>query len=417
MIGRKVDKKLIEAIKSNTPCITFDVKGNILDASDSFLECVKYNLEEIKGKHHRIFCTPETFRSSEYEFFWEELARGKGQGGTFQRINANGGDVWLEATYLPVEGRNGKIAYVVKIASDVTDKHENAVDQGAILSALDASMAVIEFTPEGHVVRANKNFLDAMGYSLPEVKGKHHSMFCTPEFYQESSSFWEELARNNLRQGKFKRIASNGQIVWLEATYNPVVDGSGNVFKVVKFATDITKDVEKEHAARRAVESARTTSLQTETIAKDGLRQLEEAVETAQHVASEVKGAQDVISALNQQVHTINEITNAISRIAQQTNLLALNASVEAARAGEHGRGFAVVAKEVKELSQGSTEAATKISDVLGENNELIRQASERMNEVVDQSATNRERVAQTQSVIREILSGAERVSRAIDSL
>ncbi|NUJ59893.1 hypothetical protein HUS66_09710 [Halomonas taeanensis] len=206
-------------------------------------------------------------------------------------------------------------------------------------------------------------------------------------------------------------------MVWLEATYNPVVDGSGNVFKVVKFATDITKDVEKEHAARRAVESARTTSLQTETIAKDGLRQLEEAVETAQHVASEVKGAQDVISALNQQVHTINEITNAISRIAQQTNLLALNASVEAARAGEHGRGFAVVAKEVKELSQGSTEAATKISDVLGENNELIRQASERMNEVVDQSATNRERVAQTQSVIREILSGAERVSRAIDSL
>nr|WP_302675515.1 methyl-accepting chemotaxis protein [Halomonas taeanensis] len=157
--------------------------------------------------------------------------------------------------------------------------------------------------------------------------------------------------------------------------------------------------------------------MQTETIAKDGLRQLEEAVETAQHVASEVKGAQDVISALNQQVHTINEITNAISRIAQQTNLLALNASVEAARAGEHGRGFAVVAKEVKELSQGSTEAATKISDVLGENNELIRQASERMNEVVDQSATNRERVAQTQSVIREILSGAERVSRAIDSL
>ncbi|WP_304526518.1 PAS domain-containing methyl-accepting chemotaxis protein [Halomonas sp. I5-271120] len=356
-------------------------------------------------------------RSSEYELFWKELAGGKSQSGTFQRINAAGGDVWLEATYLPVEGRNGKVAYVMKIASDVTEKHQNAVDQGAILSALDASMAVIEFTPDGHVISANKNFLGAIGYSLADIKGQHHAMFCTPEFYQENSGFWHELAQNNLKQGKFKRIASDGQIVWLEATYNPVVDESGDVFKVVKFATDITSDIEKEHAARRAVESARTTSQQTETIANDGLGQLEEAVKTARHVASEVEGAQGIINALNQQIHKINEITNTISRIAQQTNLLALNASVEAARAGEHGRGFAVVAKEVKQLSQGSTEAAKKISDVLGENNELIRQASERMNEVVDQSATNRERVAQTQSVISEILSGAERVSRAIDSL
>lgn len=417
MIGRKLDNKLTKALKSNTACIIFDVKGNVMDASDSFLECVKYDLEEIKGKHHRIFCTPETLSSSDYGFFWQELARGHSQSGTFQRINAKGEDVWLEATYLPVEGGNGKVAYVIKIASDVTEKHENAVDQNAILSALDASMAVIEFTPEGYVISANKNFLDAVGHSFSAVRGQHHEMFCTPEFYQENPDFWYELAHNNLKQGKFKRIAANGKTVWLEATYNPVIDESGNVFKVVKFATDITKDVEKEQAARRAVESARTTSLQTETIAKDGLDQLEEAVRIAKHVAVEVEGAQGIINALNQQVHTINDITNTISRIAQQTNLLALNASVEAARAGEHGRGFSVVAKEVKELSQGSTEAAKKISDVLGENNELIRQASERMNEVVEQSSSNRERVAQTQSVISEILSGAERVSRAIDSL
>jgi methyl-accepting chemotaxis protein len=355
MIGRKLDNKLTKALKSNTACIIFDVKGNILDASDSFLECVKYGRDEIKGKHHRIFCTPETLTSSDYEFFWQDLARGHSQSGTFQRINAEGGDVWLEATYLPVEGRSGRIDYVIKMASDVTEKHENAVDQNAILSALDASMAVIEFTPQGHVISANKNFLDAVGYSFSAVRGQHHEMFCLPEFYQENPGFWHGLARNDFKQGKYKRIAADGRVVWLEATYNPVVDENGNVFKVVKFATDITKDVEKEQAARRAVESARTTSLQTETIAKDGLSQLEEAVRTAKHVAVEVEGAQGIINALNQQVYTINDITNTISRIAQQTNLLALNASVEAARASEHGRGFSVVAKEVKELSQGST--------------------------------------------------------------
>lgn len=417
MIGRNLEGNLFEAVKTHTPCITFDTQGNILDASESFLGCVGYRLGDVKGKHHRIFCPPEIHQSNEYRDFWKQLAEGKSQNGTFRRVNSSGENVWLEATYLPVKAKNGKVSYILKIAYDVTEKHDNSFDKEAVLSALYASMAVIEFTPDGHVISANKNFLDAVGYRLSDIKDKHHSMLCPTEFYQENPGFWDELSCNKLQQGKFKRVASGGKSIWLEATYNPVVDESGRVFKVVKFATDITSETEAEHAAHRAVASARTTSQQTEMIAKDGLAQLEEAVKTARHVASEAEGAQSIINALNQQIQTINEITNTISRIAQQTNLLSLNASVEAARAGEHGRGFSVVAKEVKSLSHGSTEAAKRISEVLGENNELIRQASGKMDTVVTQSATSRERVGETQSVISEILLGAERVSKAIDSL
>lgn len=205
--------------------------------------------------------------------------------------------------------------------------------------------------------------------------------------------------------------------MWLEATYNPVTDGEGRVTRIVKFATDITPAIQAEAAARQAVEAARVSARQTETVAADGLAQLEEAVDSTRQAGDEIQATQEIISALQEQVRTINGITDAISRIAQQTNLLALNAAVEAARAGEHGRGFAVVAKEVRELSQGATRAADEITRVLNDNNARIGLANRKILDVVDHSRANQQRVHATQDVIREIRDGAQRVSEAIREL
>ncbi|MFD2189687.1 methyl-accepting chemotaxis protein [Pistricoccus aurantiacus] len=413
----KKTSSLHEALKAHTACILFTPEGVILDASDAFLDVVGYKLQDIKGQHHRLFCTSETHQTSAYKKFWKDLAKGESRGGTFHRLDRQGRTIWLEATYLPVKNRHGRVGYIIKIANDVTAKHQAAADQDAVLTALNASMAVIEFTPTGEVIRANDNFLKAMEYRLQDIAGRHHRMFCSDAFYRENPCFWEELADNAFKQGKFERFTATGRTIWLEATYNPVVNEDGQVIKIVKFATDITDAVEEERAARSAVESARTTAQQTEAIAANGLDQLAQAVTTADSAAAEVEAAQSIIGALHRQINTINEITGTISRIAQQTNLLALNASVEAARAGEHGRGFAVVAKEVRELSQGSTASAQEISAVLGENNELIRQASDKMSDAASQSASSRKRVGETQGIIQEILSGAESVSYAVSRL
>ncbi|WP_108446482.1 methyl-accepting chemotaxis protein [Halomonas denitrificans] len=408
---------LHRALTTHTPCIAFSPEGIILEASPSFLDTVGYRLDQIKGKHHRLFCPTAVQDDPAYRTFWAALARGQHQTGTFERLDAHGVPLWLEATYVPVKGARGRVAYIIKIASDVSRQRQAADDQQALLGALNASMAVIEFTPHGEILRANDNFLATMGYRLEEILGRHHRMFCSEAFYAEHPDFWAELADNVFKQGRYERFAAEGRPVWLEATYNPVTDGEGRVTRIVKFATDITPAIQAEAAARQTVESARASARQTETIAADGLTQLEEAVDSTRQADEEIRATQEIISALQEQVRTINGITDAISRIAQQTNLLALNAAVEAARAGEHGRGFAVVAKEVRELSQGSTRAADEITRVLNDNNARIGLANRKILDVVEHSRVNQQRVRATQDVIREIRAGAQSVSEAIREL
>ncbi|MBS8269811.1 PAS domain S-box protein [Halomonas litopenaei] len=417
MVSARRISALYRALNSHTACIVFRPDGTIREASDAFLATVGYRLDQIRGQHHRMFCPPEVHQDPAYEAFWRGLADGQSKTGTFRRIDANGNPLWLEATYLPVRSARGKIHYILKIANDVTDGRLAASGQDAVLSALDASMAVIEFTPEGEILRANGNFLTTMGYRLDDILGRHHRMFCDDTFYRDHPDFWQELAANTFKQGRFRRITASGRTVWLEATYNPVIDETGRVTRVVKFATDITRSVEADDAARSAVESARVTAEQTETIADNGLVQLEEAVESSRQAADEIKATQAIVAALEEQTRAINNITDSISRIAQQTNLLALNAAVEAARAGEHGRGFAVVAQEVRELSQGSTRAAEQITQVLNDNNQRIRLANQKITEVATRSDLSQQRVGEAQLVIREILDGAHNVSAAIRKL
>ena len=303
------------------------------------------------------------------------------------------------------------------LASDVSAERRAGLDQQAQMTALNKSLAVIEFTPQGEIITANSNFLAAVGYSLPQIKGKHHRIFCTDTFYQQNPNFWLELGRGELKAGQFDRLDSQGRIIWLEATYNPIFDEQGKVTKVVKFASDITERVEQNQAVRQAAEVASSTSEETAAIAEQGMSSLQAAVDTSVQIAAQVADATALIAQLNAQSKNIEEIVATISAIADQTNLLALNAAIEAARAGDQGRGFAVVADEVRQLAARTSKSTSQIAEVVQRNRELTRKVTETIDSVSVTAEEGSERTRQVSSIMQEIHQGAENVCRTTAGL
>jgi methyl-accepting chemotaxis protein len=232
----------IEAINRVQAVIEFALDGSIVGANDNFLQTMGYSLDEIRGQHHRVFCEPEYAASPAYAEFWSHLSAGELHSGVYKRRHKSGRDVWINASYNPVFGPNGKVLKVIKYATDVTAQtRRNAEFEGRMI-ALDRAQAVIEFDLEGRIVHANENFLDTLGYTLDEVIGQRHALFCDEAYSRshEYRSFWKHLANGEFHSGEFKRIARDGHPVWIQATYNPIFDADGKPFKVVKFATDIT---------------------------------------------------------------------------------------------------------------------------------------------------------------------------------
>ena len=234
----------IAAISRSQAVIEFTLDGTIITANDNFLSAMGYDLSEVTGKHHRMFCSEELVASSEYRAFWERLAQGEYEAGDYMRIHKDGSEVWIHASYNPIFDPEGKAIGVVKFATDITEAKNREMDNQSKLSAIDRSQAVIEFTLDGHVVDANENFLNTMGYSLDEIVGQHHRMFCTPEFANSPAyaELWRGLATGQLSTGEYDRISKDGRTVWINASYNPIFDPNGRVVKVVKYATDITEE-------------------------------------------------------------------------------------------------------------------------------------------------------------------------------
>lgn len=417
MLAYHREARLVGALMQHTLCITFTPDGIVTHASQPFLEAMGYRWEELKGQHHRLFCAPEDVNTADYQAFWETLRAGHAQSDTFCRYARNGEEVWLEATYFPVTNRRGRVVEITKVANLVTGHHQRGASRKAIMQALNQSMAVIEFHPDGTIMEANDNFLRATGYRLDELEGQHHRMLCTEAFYRDEPDFWARLADGEYRSGSFERMTASGESLWLEATYNPVRDEHGRIVKVIKFATDITADVAETQAAKRAVESARASSTQTTQIAANGLAHLKNIVEGAQRTAAEVDAAQQMLTTLREQASNINNITSAIARIAAQTNLLSLNAAVEAARAGEQGKGFSVVASEVRSLANSASDSAREIERVLSANQALTADAAAKMNEVVEVSRHSETHVSDIEKIVNEILAGAREVSLSVDQL
>lgn len=360
----------LDAIQQNTAFICFTPDGYVLDANTLFLNVMGFQLAEIRGKHHKMFCTQAYAGSDSYKTLWSRLAAGQPSSGTFERVAKNGARVILQASYFPVVEKSGSVTKVIKIASDVTEIQNNLSDKEALSAALDRSLAVIEFKPDGSVVKANQNFLNTMGYKHSDIAGKHHRMFCDDLFYKQNPDFWSQLAKGEFYSGRFQRFTSKGQPIWLEATYNPIKDQDGRVVKVIKFASDISERVAQ---AMQAVDMAAATSEQTSQITQNAVEILNDAVETSHSISNQVKSASGIGEQLLLQSSSINDIVTTIRAIAEQTNLLALNAAIEAARAGDSGRGFAVVADEVRKLAARTSDATAEIATVVQKNTLLIQ--------------------------------------------
>ena len=231
--------------------IEFDLEGIVVAANENFLKIFGYELEEVVGKHHRMFCEPDYADSDEYAEFWKKLGAGEFNCAEFKRFGKGGKEIWLQASYNPVFDENGVPIRIVKFATDVTAEKLQIAAYEGMIRAIERAQAVIEFELDGTIITANENFLRIFGYTLDEIRGRHHRMFCDPGYAEspEYARFWQRLGRGEYEADEFRRIDKNGAEVWLQASYNPILDMEGRPMKVVKFASDITIEVQKRSLA------------------------------------------------------------------------------------------------------------------------------------------------------------------------
>ena len=406
----------LAALDRSMALIEFQPDGTILNANSNFLSLMGYTLAEVRGQHHRLFCEPGQSSSREYSEFWRRLASGEFVSERFLRRDKQGREIWLEASYNPILGASGQVEKVLKIAADISAEVRKEQEQNSLINAINRSMAMIEFNLQGEVLTANDNFLNTMGYRLEDIRGKHHRLFCNREEADSAGykSFWAQLNRGEYVSGRFQRVGRNGQPIWLRATYNPVFDSNGKLYKVVKFATDVTEQVQHQEAESRAARIAYDTALQTDATAQQGAQVVQHTVEVMQGIAGELNRAAEGISAVSEQSEMISSIVQTIRGIAEQTNLLALNAAIEAARAGEQGRGFAVVADEVRSLAGRTSQATVEIVEVVRRNHELAQGAVNSMDASKDKAEQGVRLANEAGAVILEIQEGARRVVDAI---
>jgi len=392
-------KAVVQALCRSQAMIEFKPDGTILTANQNFLDAMGYSLDEITGRHHRMFLDSDYADSQEYKTFWQELAHGDFKSQEFRRFGKGGKEIWIQASYNPIFNASGKVTKVIKFAADISSQKMETADLKGQVNSINRSQAVIHFNLDGTILDANENFLSAIGYSLEEIRGKHHRMFVETGYADsaEYSDFWKDLAAGNFKSDEFKRIAKGGREIWIQATYNPIFDAAGRPFKIVKFATDITarvlerlgkaeaqqkidRDLSEivssiasatEQASGAASASEQTSSsVQTVAAAAEELaasiqeisRQVQTAMEVSQKAVEEAEQSSQIMFGLSEDAKTIGSVLELIDGIAGQTNLLALNATIEAARAGEAGKGFAVVASEVKSLASQTSKATEEIS-------------------------------------------------------
>ncbi|TFF04090.1 PAS domain S-box protein [Pseudomonas sp. BCA14] len=381
--------------------IHVDGAGRIISANQRFAETLGYSLESLSSMAvSDISNDPQRKFAPSLCAIDQQLYRA-----------ADGCTVALSIGWVKAANRTFQ-GYGI-VAPPLARDEQDAIE---IFSALNRSMAIIQFNLAGEVVHANESFVQAMGYSAAELQGKHHRIFCLAQDVASAhySEFWKTLNRGVFHAGRFCRVDKGGKVVWLEATYNPIKDASGRIYKIAKFASVVTEQVEKAEGVKQAATMAYDVSLDTDVKAKRGIDLVADSIRGMQTIAQQMASVTESMTALESQSQLIGSIVDTIGSIATQTNLLALNAAIEAARAGEHGRGFAVVADEVRKLAGRTSLATQEITGVVLQNREFAGQAALRVQCSRDQADVLLELSEQARMAMAAIQFGAEQVVKAI---
>jgi methyl-accepting chemotaxis protein len=383
---------MINAINRVQAVIEFSMDGKVLHANENFLKALGYSLEEIKGNHHSMFVDAAYRQSPEYRLFWEKLGRGEYDTGQYKRIGKGGREVWIQASYNPVFDSNGKPFKVVKFATDITQQKLQNADYEGQIAAISKAQAVIEFTLDGKVLNANSNFLGVLGYTLDEIKGHHHSMFVEPSYRQspEYRLFWEKLGRGEYDAAQYKRIGKGGTEVWIQASYNPILDANGKPFKVVKYATDITASVKASQVLQQAVqqvqavvESAKDNDL-TDRVPLDG--------KTGEigALCAGVNGLLDTMTSVVVKIRaSAREITSASAEIAASTTDLSQRTEEQAASLEETSASMEEMSATVKknaDNAQQANQSAGATRDVADRGGQVVAKAVEAMARIEESS-------------------------------
>jgi len=369
-----INADALAALGRSQAIIEFEPDGTISSANENFLSVMGYEATDVVGRHHSMFLEPEYAGSAEYADFWSRLTTGQFQKARFKRLGKGGREVWIEASYNPLIGSDGKVYRIIKVASDVTERHQESADARGQIGAISRSQAVIEFELDGTILTANENFCRALGYRLDEIRGQHHRIFLKPEEasgsqYQE---FWRKLRAGEYWSGEYKRIGKGGREVWIQASYNPILDASGRPYKVVKYATDITARKAAVNELSHALEMLARGNLNcsiggafpdeleqvrlafNETVGRFGnivleLRETSSALRAA--TGDILSGANDLSERTTRQAAAIEETSAAVEQLSQAVTANAQRA--ETARTN------------ARNVSDGATEAG----DVMGEAN------------------------------------------------
>jgi len=416
----------LSGANDNFAIISFKPNGTILSANKNFLNALGYLSTDVIGQHHKMFCDNKYVSTSEYSQFWDDLRKGISQIDEFKRIKKDGSSIWIQASYTPIKNKNGKVTRVIKFAQDITSRKLQTFDFEGQLDAIGKSNAVIEFDMTGTILKANENFLNTLNYTENEIIGKKHNMFCEESYKNSSeySDFWKKLNTGSFDSGEYLRIGKNGKEVWIQASYNPIMDIDGNPYKVVKYAQDISEKkkiaFEVENTSKELTLSAKDLYSMAESLSNSAsettaeseeaatsveeisqgskniseklslmlssVQSISKSAQSAKTIAGEAQGKSkvtiDSIDKLSNESSKIGQTVEVITQIAFQTNILSLNAAVEAATAGEAGKGFAVVAQEVRNLASRSDESAKEITGAIEFIQKLVKESQESITDI-----------------------------------
>jgi len=396
--------------------IALNPQGQITDINDGFSTVSGYGLPQLQGKSLSSLIPQHLTQHDGVKRMLKAIKDGDHWHGMMNFLHANGEELWFRGILQPIEGQKDNVIqfaiYMAEQTKDITKSHE----MKDMLAALHNASAVIEFDLHGNILKANHNFLSTMGYSESQIVGKHHRIFCSAEDAEspEYKRFWQDLSQGKMYSDRFKRVDSRGNEVWLEASYNPIRDEYGKLYKVVKFATVITEQMQREFAISEAANVAFSISKETGEHAKNGNQVLDNTVRIMGELTEETGKASSGIKELDEQSQKVADLVQSISGIADQTNLLALNAAIEAARAGDQGRGFAVVADEVRQLASRTSSATEEIVNVVVENRKLTENAVQLIEAGQEKAREALEYSTESGKVMSDIEKGATEVVNAI---